>query len=57
VCWTSERLRGDRLDESLRLEGEHPPRLGTDAITGASPLPRAGSTLPASGAGGGPILE
>lgn len=58
VRWTTaSALRGDRLDDSLSLEADNPPRLGTDAITGLARLPRGASTLPASDTGGGPTLE
>ena len=57
VRWVSASgLRGDRLAESLKLEGDHPPRLGTDAITGEVRLPGGSATLPATVGKGGPIL-
>lgn len=50
LSWvTAEALRGDTLDDTLVLEGPPAPHLGTDAVTGRTRLPDAGSRLSATG--------
>jgi hypothetical protein len=56
--WVSARtLRTDRLDDTLTIEPELIPHLGTDAITDLARLPESGTRLTTTGASIGKRLR